>query len=214
MVTTGHISVRAHSCPLMPFWVFAKQLCAYWVTTDPVTKGASERKVSLETHRNACWWVVWQYVCACVSRTHTFVLAFLSTEKHPQAQKTKNSARVCVCVLSCTSSSDGTTHTSPFKLHLKTDHIYIISSQTACIQNPKLEHQKVGSLSVRLLNIICSHGLFLHYSWGNTVRVSNHLFSVSNRRACEKGEGSSKITGSLGCSGRITSFRLCTGGDI
>lgn len=184
----------------MPFCVFAKQLCAYWVTTDPVTKGASEREVSLKAHK-------------CLLMSGVAVCVFLPSSRLKR-QKTKNNARACVCVLSCTSSTDGTRHMSPFKPHLKTDHIFVISSQTACIQNPKLEHRKVGSLSVRLLNIICSHGLFLHYSWGNTVRVSNHLLSVSNRRACEKREGSSKITGSLDCSGWITSFRLCTGADI
>lgn len=31
------------------------------------------------------------------------------------------------------------------------------NSLEVSIQNPKLEHKKVGSLSVRLLNIICSH---------------------------------------------------------
>lgn len=171
---TGPISVYVCLWPLMPFCVFAKQLRTQWVTTDPGDKRCLQEGSVLENTR------------------------VLADEWFDRVCE-----RVCVfaCLLFFLHIIQG--DLSLLKSCLKTDQIYISSNQTACltpcsvtakqtIQKPKLEHKKVGRLSVRILNIICSQGLFLHYSWGNTVRVSNRFFSVSNRGVCENRKESSK----------------------
>lgn len=62
MITIKHILM--YMC--VRLCVFTRELCAYWVTTDPVAKDASKREVSLK-HTITPWW-------ECVSAVNTLML--------------------------------------------------------------------------------------------------------------------------------------------
>lgn len=97
---------------------------------------------------------------------------------------------MCACVRLCLYFPEAHPgHILCHKWLWKTDHIDIISRHTVCLQ---FNHWKKGQKSRtetgesrQPLNIMWSHGLILHYSWTNTVRMLTHLFQI--KRTCKKG---------------------------